>query len=186
MSQVFLVLGNESRSGGGGGGPLRFTFDVDGQTVLDRAFNRIDRYISDFRNIWPGVAQEFYATEERQFQSEGASGASGRWAPLSQAYARFKSKVFPGQPILQQTSSLYESLTSPDALDSIFRPLPQELQIGTKVPYFRAHQRGSGRIPARPPISLTEPDKRRLQKAIQASLVAYTREQGFQVDERAT
>lgn len=162
---------------------IRFVAEVGGVEVLNRAFNRVDRGIDDFRNFAPGIAREFYAIEEQQFRSEGAAGASGKWAPLSLSYARFKARAFPGAPILQRERSLYESLTSPDAPDSVFRVSQSEIVIGTKSPYARAHQSGGGRLPARPPISFTERDRRRLQKAIQAQLVKLTRDAGFEVKE---
>lgn len=164
---------------------IRFTAEVEGIPVLDRAFNRIDEYISDLRSVWPAVSQEFYAIELEQFESQGAAGASGRWTPLSDAYARFKVRVFPGEPILQATHALKDSMTSPDALDSVFIPEPQQLAIGTKREGARAHQRGVGRLPARPIISMTEGQKRRLTKAIQSELVRFTRQLGFQVDRAA-
>ena len=153
--------------------------------MLNRAFNRVDEYISDFRGIWPSVAAEFYAIEEGQFESEGEKGASGKWAPLGKAYAKFKVVAFPDEPILKATHSLYESMTDPEALDAVYRLEEHELVIGTKVPYALAHQRGRGRMPARPIISLTEADKRRLQKAIQSQLVQFTRRAGFEVQEKA-
>lgn len=164
---------------------LRFIGEIEGIPAFDRAFNRIDAVISDFRSIWPEVAAEFYAIEAEQFESQGAAGASGKWAPLSPAYKRWKEIHFPGQPILRLENPLFESLTDPDALDAIYRPERDQLTIGTKVPYARAHQRGAGRMPARPPISLSENSKRRLQKAIQKGLVEFTRRAGFQVEERA-
>jgi len=164
---------------------IRFTGEVDGIPVLDRAFNRVEEHISDFRSIWPNVAKEFYAIEEAQFQSEGARGASGKWAALSPAYKRWKEIHYPGEPILKLAHPLYESLTSPDAPDSIFRMEATEMTLGSRTPYATAHQKGAGRMPARPPISLTESDKRRIQKSIQAGLVAFTRRAGFQVEEKA-
>lgn len=164
---------------------IRFTADISGDVQLDRAFNRITQLITDFRDVWPAVAEAFYEIETEQFNSQGSKGASGKWAPLSPAYAAYKAKAFPGEPILQATHSMVNSLTSPEALDSIFRVDPMELVIGSKAPYALAHQTGGGRLPARPPISLSENDKRKLQKAIQAGLVKFTRQAGFQVDEKA-
>lgn len=164
---------------------IHFSAEVLGVEVLNRGFNRIEEHISDFRNIWPNVAREFYAIEREQFQSQGAHGASGRWAPLSPAYAKYKAIAFPGQPILRADNLLFESMTSPDALDSIFRMDDRELTIGTQREGATAHQRGRGRMPARPIISLTESDKRRIQKSIQRGLIEFTRRAGFQVEERA-
>jgi phage gpG-like protein len=164
---------------------IRFTAEVAGIEVLDRAFNRIDEYISDFRSVWPNVAREFYGIEHEQFQSEGAHGASGKRAPLSPAYKRWKEIHFPGEPILRLYHPLEESLTSPDGLDSVYQLLADEMILGSRAPYARAHQFGTGNMPARPPIDLTEEDKRRIQKSIQAGLVQFTRSLGFEVQDLA-
>lgn len=159
---------------------IKFVGEVHGAEVLNRAFNRVEEHISDLRPVWPAVAAEFYAIEEEQFESEGAHGASGKWKPLSPAYKKWKELNHPGESILKLFHPLYESLTRHDAPDSIYRLDPQEMTLGSKTPYASVHQR------TRPPISLTEADKRRLQKAIQQGLVPFIRRQGFQLlDERA-
>lgn len=164
---------------------FRFVLQIDGDIAIDRAFNRVDQQISDLRIFAPGIAREFYAAEERLFQSEGASGASGKWVPLSKAYALFKTRSFPGKTILRREDTLYDSLTDPEAPDAIYRAERDEITFGTRDPKARAHHRGRGRLPARPVISLSESDKRRIQKSIQRDLVRFTRNLGFQVDERA-
>lgn len=162
---------------------IHFTAEVLGEETINRAFNRVDRFISDFRNIWPAVIEEFYKIEGEQFGSEGSRGSTGHFAALSPGYARFKAIAFPGKHILQATGALKDSLTGPDALDSVLRPEADQLTIGTALPYAIWHQRGTGRMPARPPIAMNETSKRRIQKAIQAGLVRFTREAGFQVQE---
>jgi phage gpG-like protein len=163
---------------------IRIVGTVSGHRELDRAFNRVDKFISDFRNVWPAITDIFYAAEEKLFDSQGATGASGKWAPLSRAYKKFKDVAYPGQPILRRDDTLYESLTSPDGLDSIYRAEPLMLTIGTKAPHARAHQHGL-KVPKRSPISLTQGDKRKMQKAVQVELVKFTRDLGFQVQEKA-
>lgn len=164
---------------------ITFSATVDGVEALNRGFNRIEQHISDFRSIWPEVAREIFAINREQLDSEGAAGASGKYAALSPAYQRFKAIQFPGQPILQASGDLYASLTDMEAPDAIFRPGKDELVIGSKVPYARAHQRGnpSRNLPARPIFSFSEPQKRRIQKAIQRGLVQFTRQAGFEVQE---
>lgn len=163
---------------------IQFVGNVQGVEVLNRAFNRIEEYISDFRPIWPGVATEIYAITAEQFESEGSAGASGKWAALSPAYARFKAVAFPGQPILQAEGHMVDSLTDPEALDAIYRPEPEMLTIGSRDPKARAHHLGLGNLPARPIYSFTERQKRQIQKAIQRGLVDFTRRAGFRVEER--
>jgi phage gpG-like protein len=158
---------------------IRFTASIQGVEVLDRAFNRVDQEISDFRNFWPGVITTFYDIETQQFHTEGASGASGKWTPLSPAYKLFKEREFPGKTILRREDALYESMTGPDALDSIVRPERDELAIGSALPYAPIHQK------TRPIISLNEESKRRLVKSIQQRLVEFTRASGFATEEKA-
>jgi hypothetical protein len=158
---------------------IRFVAEVHGDVQLDRAFNRVEQDISDFRNFWPGVILAFYEIETAQFQTEGAQGASGQWAALSPAYKAFKEVEFPGKTILRRTDALYESMTGPDALDSILRPEKDELTIGSALPYaLIQHKR-------RPIISLSEDNKRKIVKSIQQRLVEFARGAGFQVDEKA-
>lgn len=163
----------------------RFSASIDGVEVLNRAFNRVEEQISDFRFVWPSVAGVVYEITNEQFESEGASGASGQWAGLSAAYARFKATQFPGQTILKAEGDMLNSLTDPDAPDAIYRPLKDELIIGSRDPKARAHHRGAGRLPARPIYSFTEAHKRRMTKAIQRELVTLTRRAGFEVREEA-
>lgn len=158
---------------------IRFVAEIQGSVQLDRAFNRVDQEISDFRNFWPGVVLAFYEIETAQFQTEGAQGASGQWAALSPAYKIFKEREFPGKTILRRTDALYESMTGPDALDSILRPEKEELTIGSALPYALIHQK------SRPVISLSEDNKRKIVKSIQQRLVEFARHTGFQVDEKA-
>lgn len=163
---------------------FRLRAEILGTEVFNRAFNRIDS-LSDLRPLWPEVIREFYLIETEQFESEGAAGASGKWAALSDVYAKYKEVAHPGQPILRADDNLYQSLTDPEAVGAVLRPEADSLTIGTSVPYATAHQRGTRRMPARPPISLAEAQKRRLQKSIQAGLVRFVREAGFNVEERA-
>lgn len=156
-----------------------FTFEIDGVEEFSRGFNRIEEELDDLRSIWPEVAKQFYQIEHEQFDSEGAIGASGKWAALSVAYAKYKALKFPNQPIGRATTSLFDSLTNPDAPGAIFKPERSELTIGTSIPYSRYFHK------KRPAISPNEEQKRRIQKAIQAGLVAFVRRQGFNVMEKA-
>jgi phage gpG-like protein len=162
---------------------IQLTGTIDGEVTINRAFNRLDS-LSDFRPIWPNVIQEFYLIETEQFESEGAAGGE-RWTPLSPIYSEYKEQVYPGQKILQAECDLRASLTDLEAAGAILQPREDELIIGTSIPYAKAHQRGTSRMPARPPINFSEAQKRRLQKAIQAGMVRFVREAGFDVEERA-
>lgn len=162
---------------------INFQIDIDGMPAFDRAFNRLAN-IDDFRPVWGEVIAEFHQIEVEQFDSEGsASGA--RWSPLSPVYSEYKEIQFPGKPILQATGDLRDSLTDTEALGAVVRPSPHELIVGSSVPYAIFHQRGTRRMPRRPPINFNETQRRRLQKAVQRGLVSFLREAGVDVEERA-
>lgn len=162
---------------------MRFTATVEGDVIFDRAFNRLDQGISDFRNVWPEVTTTIYGIFGRAFATEGASTAAGKWKELTPPYARAKAIEFPGQTILKAENTLFESLTDPEAADAIFLPERDQLTIGSRDPKARAHQRGLGNLPARPIISFTETDKRDIQKSLQRGLVQFVRGLGFDVQE---
>ena len=161
----------------------RFRIEIEGQEVFDRAFNRVDQSISDFRNIWPFATGTIYSIFGRAFDTEGASTAAGKWKELTPAYARSKAIKYPGQPILRAENTLFESLTDPEAVDAIFIPEVDQLTIGSRTPYARAHQFGLGNLPARPIISFTETDKRDIQKSSQRGLLQFVRSLGLPVEE---
>lgn len=98
----------------------------------------------------------FRRTESEMFSSQGSSGRSGRWAPLSPAYARQKAKKYPGG-ILTRTYRLRSSLTGRTAY-SIIRLEPRLLTLGSRVPYATFHQLGTGKMPRRSPIDITNRD----------------------------
>jgi hypothetical protein len=158
---------------------LRFTAQIQGEVIIDRSFNRVEQEITDFRNFWPGVITTFYEIENEQFLTEGASGASGKWTPLSPAYKLFKEREFPGKTILRREDALYESMTGPDALDSVLRPGRDELLIGSSLPYALFHQR------TRPVISFTENIVRRFIKSIQERLADFIRGTGLEAEGKA-
>ena len=164
---------------------ISFSVAVAGAEVFDRTFNRVEREIADLRPVWEEVTKEFFQLELEAFRSEGASGASGRWAPLSPKYEEAKARRgFNFMGVLQRTRKLERSLTRKGAEHQVLEEGAQELTVGTTLPYAVMHQRGGGRLKARPPISLSEAGKRRIQKAIQRQLVEYVRRQGLVLDER--
>jgi phage gpG-like protein len=161
---------------------IQITGDVDGFENFNRGFIRIEEFISDFRFIWPSVIETFYAIEHEQFETQGASGATGQWKQLKPSTLSTKEKHYPGKPILQRESKLFESLTTPDANDSIIRIGKLDLTIGTQREGAVFHQRGGKNLPKREPISLSDASKLRLQKdGIQRPLVDFIRRQGFAV-----
>jgi len=157
---------------------LRFTIDISGDVQLDRAITRFSEGVSDYRPIWPLIYGEFQAEVKGQFETEGAQGGAA-WAPLSGAYSAWKVRTYPGKPILERTGDLKRSLTERDAPGAVFRPEPRQLTMGSDVPYAVYHQKGTGKMPARPEIELTEKWKREVMRNLQDYLVMRATQLGF-------
>ena len=118
-------------------------FDVSGDVQLARRLARMAAHTQDVRPVWREAARTFAREQRRTF-------ASGRWAPLSPPYARWKARAFPGASILVRTGGLRRSLTSrPLGVEDI---RPQEMTIGSNVAHGRFHQQGTATMPARPLI----------------------------------
>lgn len=155
---------------------LRITVEIQGEKVLDRALSRFGEQLRDLRQLWPAVVTELRAITREQFAGQGI-GATGQWAKLSPAYKRWKEKNYPGRPILVRTEALKDSLLKNNK-NTVYRPLPQSLEFGTKIKYAAYHQRGSGKLKRRPIFDLNEQQKTRIIKAIQKRLVSAGRDNG--------
>lgn len=155
---------------------MRITWEVEGVTILDRAFSRVGQHLSDLRPIWNEVQRSFWKIEDSQFKSEGAKGASGTWKPLSRPYAKYKAQRYGVKTILRASDRLYSSLTSQTG-DTVLIKEKMEFGIGTSLPYAPYHQRG-GKMPKRPVIDFSDMQKRDLQKEMQKDILKEMRRDG--------
>jgi phage gpG-like protein len=159
---------------------FRFRLDIAGEIQMDRGIARFSGGVSDYRPIWPVMADVFYAMERRQFQTEGEEGGKP-WPQLSEPYARWKQVHYPGRPILQRTGDLMRSLTSQHDPNAVYNPQPRTLTLGTRLPYAIYHQSPQPRrvLPRRPEIQFSEPWKREMTKQMQLYLVQIATQSGF-------
>jgi phage gpG-like protein len=160
---------------------IRLIAEIDGDRQFDRSFTRFTENLRDFRQLWPGVITTLRRIVKEQFAGQGI-GPSGPWKPLSKAYGEWKKKSFPGKPIMQRSGALIEALTK-NTSDSIVDAKPDYLEFGSSLPYANYHQSRlpRKRLPRRPVFDLTEENKTRLTKAIQARLVKAGRENGVTI-----
>lgn len=146
--------------------PTLLSFTFYGEAQLERTLERYEA-AGDMTEAWEAIADDFARIERRQFATEGRY-ASGGWSPLSPRYAQWKARHYPGKPILEREGDLMTSLTQrPFGIEVI---TPTDLWMGSDVDYGRHHQRGSGRLPRRRPVELTETDRRRWVKIVQTFL----------------
>lgn len=136
--------------------PPAFTFTValPGLPALAIGLSRIREDISDWRPFW---RERFVPAFRRQvledFVSEGAHSGS-RWAALSPAYAAWKRRHAPGRGILVLSGAMKASLVG-EGPGAIVRLTATTADVGTSVPYALFHQRGTRRMPQRPPMRIT-------------------------------
>lgn len=156
-----------SQSGG-----IQLTFALPGMPSLAISLSRFADEVTDFRPFWEGRFKAlWYEERRRDFALEGlATGSS--WARLSPAYAAWKAQHFPGAPILTRTGALRAALSAPDAEGSVWQPTATALTVGTTVPYGLYHQRGTRRMPQRPPLRLWPGFGRVVGKQLQEVVVA--------------
>jgi phage gpG-like protein len=146
--------------------PIRFSLEVDGERQVDRALSRFGDAIRDPRGYFELAADILREITEEQFASEGG----GRWAPLSPAYAAWKMTQVGARPILTFSGRMRRSLTERGG-ENIREVTNDEMKWGSRVPYAVFHQRGTARMPARPIFDLSEEDRTRLLKELQAWIV---------------
>lgn len=148
---------------------LNVQFEIAGQKQLDRALGVWVGRITDLRGVWDDIRDDFIAGEREQFKTEGGSG-SGGWPPLSPVYKAWKDRHYPRRPLLVLNGRLLMSLTNKNNADMVYEKGKLSLKLGTKIPYAIYHQTGTSKMPARPPIELTERQKTLWPKLIQEYL----------------
>lgn len=125
---------------------------------------------------WPAIVEDFHAIEARRFAAEGPG-----WAPWTQATQSIRSSLHAtGTTIMDNTGTLRRALTTSDAPGSKVEMLPDELFVGTDLPYAHVHQqggevevfgRGHATLPARPIVDVDMADHARWAEYVQAALV---------------
>lgn len=151
---------------------MQLNIEVEGANQLLASFLAVQKGIVDLRQLgtWDWVQSEYYKIVKAQFGSEGGAGLSGKWKPLTPKYRERKIKKYGDMPILQASGRFYKSMTSEGADGSITEKKPQELTLGSSVPYGPYHQKGGGSLPRREVISFTPDQEKRLVKPIETKL----------------
>ena len=125
---------------------------------------------AEIRTLAQKLDIEFRRISRRQFSTQGAEGGR-RWAELSPSYRQWKRRVAPGRKILALSGRLRNSLTRKGGEHIVrWKRSPLSIELGTKVPYAAAHQRGSTKLPRREPIRLTRAHRIKLGKIVEREL----------------
>lgn len=100
---------------------------------------------------WDPVIDVLEQMHEEYFEQERSPEGS-QWQPLSKYTVARKGH----DTILQEERLLIESVRNSAAPHAIRRREPDSLEFGTDRPFAGVHQEGSGRVPARPFLGVTE------------------------------
>ena len=146
---------------------------VEGDKELAAGFNALADDWINLRRVREELRDAFHEFEAQNF-------ASNDWTPLSPDYAKQKAKTHPGKPILRRTDALFKQLTVTGGI----RVTKYTIAIGAQGPAARYgiyHQTGTNRMPARPPIDLTDQQFEKMAEIINKDSAKFARKQGFKV-----
>lgn len=153
------------------------TIEAFGEAQVSRELLGLSIRGDDPTPVFAAVRERFFQLEEKQFDSQGAEGAAGTWAPLAPSTVASKAAAGMDPRILHATLTLRDSLTKESSEYARYERMGNayyhELFIGSAVPYGVYHQSTQPRhkLPRRPPVSIPEPEKVEWLKMIQRFIV---------------
>lgn len=147
---------------------LTISWEPAGIAKFARTFTRFTEMVDDLSPLFTALGNDLTTRIiPDQFKTEG--GQSGGWQPLDAKYAARKAKEYPGKKILVRTGKLYEALTGGE--DSIWKVGKKNAEFGAKTNYGAYHQTGTTKMPARPPLDISEKNRTAWEKLIHRFLV---------------
>jgi phage gpG-like protein len=146
------------------------SFDGAGAKPVPLMLARWQHNIADATPAFEAMAQyQTKTVNARQFNEQG-SVETGKWAPLSPPYGRWKARVRPGRPILVFDGDLKREMTVPG--QGVYQVWRSGMTVGTEIEYAKYHQTGTPGMPARPLIGTPrKQDTRQFGKILQRFIV---------------
>ncbi len=138
---------------------VTISIETIGEERFIRGFNRITKEMPDMRPAFQDISEDFYQREKQIFARQGDPAP---FKSLSTAYAKWKAIHAPGAKIMQLSGRLKLSLVDPDrakAGDVVKKMRKRSAEFGSQVPYVHRHQMGTGGMPKRMVVQLTNQDK---------------------------
>ena len=125
---------------------------------LDTFIRNIERLSENLTDgfDWESLAPTVAEAVDNIFASEGR----GQWPQLSEAYARWKAKNYPGKGILELTGAYRTAVTQIGSAHNVLETTDNSLTYGVEgLDYPVFHESGTNRLPARPVIDLLAEDE---------------------------
>src|ERR1700681_2917332 len=136
--------------------PIKFSITVPGQEPFVFALQRFSETIADFTPFWSEYFAPTWFSYVAAVYASGGAESGAAWDALTARYAAWKEKHWPGQPIGVRTGATRSSLTMPEDEHAVLTISRDAFAVGTNLPYPIYLQLGTGRMPARPPLRLTD------------------------------
>ena len=162
--------------------PLDFTFST--RSTVNSGTDALAEQAQDWRAVWPGISGCLAQAVGQQFEAEGGRGPHDRWAPLSDAYARRKQKLYPGRPLLQASGRLWQSLVG-KTQDTAEEYESGKLRFGTRVAYAAYIQSGRGKVSQRMIFDLQLEDVTAVKNQMELQALQIARGAGFGLAQNA-
>ena len=125
---------------------------------LDTFIRNIERLSENLTDgfDWESLAPTVAEAADNIFASEGR----GQWPQLSEAYARWKARHYPGKGILELTGAYRNAATQIGAPYNVVEVGDDHLTYGVEgLDYPSFHESGTNRLPARPVFELLAEDE---------------------------
>ncbi len=145
---------------------IEANIETTGGEEIQRVLREAGERQADLTGAWMQIQKQFQEEQAEVFSASGAAGGRAAWAALSEPYARWKSRHYPGLPILVLSGRLRDSLTRADAPDAIREITPDSLVIGSTRAVGKwwlgvLHHIGAGHLPKRKAIRVTPRQEKR-------------------------
>jgi phage gpG-like protein len=129
------------------------TTTIDNLSDFNPVLDDLQRQVNemDYEEILKGSQQDLAEYETGIFAGEFDSNLNP-WAPLAPSTIKRKGH----DRILLETGALRESLVHVGGPGNVAETASRGMIFGTEVPYAIFHQTGTRRMPARPPVGISE------------------------------
>ena len=134
----------------------------------------------DFRPVFNTISKDYKKEVNAIFNKQQPRQTDMKWEPLSDKYAQWKEKKYPGMPLLVRTGRLKSSMTKQGA-DNITLIGKISAVFGSSVPYGIYLDEGTSKMPKR---NFSEPSERalfRYKRNVESFLVNLFKQNGIEV-----
>lgn len=142
---------------------VEFRLNVNGEEQVARGFETSQRNSQDMRDPLGRIGEQVRLSVSEQMRTEGVHGLGTKWKALNPDYARWKHQAVGEEPILVFSGRMRDTLLSRAAITVepqrlIYRPEGEHEDVAAY------HQDGSGHLPARKIVAITQAEKRTMER----------------------